>query len=108
MVRAMDTAGELPPEHRAEIEAGKILDHLHRYGATRSPRMEDQITRHLMTHRWSYRAWAAMVQKSDLQWWRRDFVRAYTAQAAMVEGGGGLPLGKLAQSITQSEGLQRG
>ena len=101
-ILAMDGAGELTAEQRAEIEAGKILDHLHLYGATRAPQMEDPVTRHLMTHRWSYRSWAARVRESDIEWWRRDFVRAYLVHQAGVTAGYfpvRLPFGKLAQGI---------
>ena len=102
-IQAMDGAGGgLSLEQRAEIEAGKILDHLRLYGATKAPRMEDPVTRHLMTRRWSYRSWAARVQESDLEWWRRDFIRAYLVHRAGVTAGyfpAWLPFGKLAQGI---------
>lgn len=84
-ISTIDTAnGHIPIEDRAEIEAGKVLDHLHRYGKGIFPEFEDPITRHLMTTRWRYVSWAAYVTESDLKWWFRDFVRAYRAHAAGI------------------------
>ena len=67
---------------RAEIEAGKVLDHLRRYGKGIVPEFEDPITQYLMSSRWRYSSWAAYVAESDLKWWFRDFIRAYKAHAA--------------------------
>ena len=74
--------GNIPIEDRAEIEAGKVLDHLRKYGKVVSPEFEDPITQYLMTTRWRYCSWAAYVIESDLKWWFRDFVRAYKVHAA--------------------------
>jgi hypothetical protein len=52
---------------RAEIEAGKVLEHLHKYGKGVAPKFEDPITRHLMSTRWRYGAWAAYVAEADLK-----------------------------------------
>lgn len=76
---------------RAEIEAGKVLDHLHRYGKGGIPEFGDPITRHLMTTRWRYGSWAAYVIESDLKWWHKDFVRAYQAHTVGVDFGACLP-----------------
>lgn len=89
---------------KAEIEAGKVLEHLHRYGARVNPSFNDPVTRHLMSTRWKWYAWASRVQESELKWWTRDFVRAYKAQVAgTVEGcfPSRLPLGDLARGITR-------
>ncbi len=75
-------------DNKAEIEAGKVIEYLSRFGASIEPRFEDPITRHLMSHRWKWYAWASRVQESELKWWTRDFIRAYQAHA-----GGGYPLG---------------
>ncbi|WP_321493959.1 hypothetical protein [uncultured Desulfobacter sp.] len=84
-IRVIDSAsGNIPIEDRAEIEAGKILDHLHRYGKAIMPEFDDPITRHLMTTRWKYGSWAAYVVEADLKWWHKAFVRAYQAYTAGV------------------------
>jgi len=76
---------------KAEIEAGKVLDHLHRFGAHKTPAFEDPVTAYLMGGRWRYFSWASRVQESELKWWVRDFVRAYKAQVSGVEAGYYLP-----------------
>ena len=76
--------GRISAKDRAEIEAGKIIDHLYRHGKGTIPEFEDPITRHLMTTRWRYGPWAAYVVEDDLKWWSRDFVRAYRAHVAGV------------------------
>ncbi|HAR32535.1 MAG TPA: hypothetical protein DCR95_00115 [Desulfobacter sp.] len=76
--------GKISVKDRAEIEAGKVLDHLHRYGKGVIPEFEDTITQYLMSTRWRYGSWAAYVAESDLKWWFRDFVRAYQAHAAGI------------------------
>jgi hypothetical protein len=74
--------GRISVTDRAEIEAGKVLDHLHKHGKAVIPEFEDPITQYLMTTRWRYCSWAAYVIESDLKWWFRDFVRAYRVHAA--------------------------
>ena len=84
-ISTMDAgSGNIPVEDRAEIEANKILDHLHRYGKSVIPEFEDPITKYLMSTRWRYCSWASYVVESDLKWWFRDFVRAYKAHTAGV------------------------
>jgi len=109
-INAMDP-GRINPDQRAELEAGKVLEHLRYHGKNVSPRFRDPITRHLMTARWRYYAWASKVKEDDLKWWSRDFVRAYKAQAAgiMVEcSSARLPLGTLARSITRNIAFEQG
>ncbi|WP_035242037.1 hypothetical protein [Desulfobacter vibrioformis] len=77
--------GGVSVKDRAEIEAGKVLDHLRRYGKGIIPEFEDPVTRHLMSTRWRYGSWAAYVIESDLKWWHKDFVRAYQAHSADVD-----------------------
>jgi len=74
--------GRISVTDRAEIEAGKVLDHLRKYGKGVIPEFNDPITKHLMSTRWRYCSWAAYVIESDLKWWFRDFVRAYKVHAA--------------------------
>jgi len=85
-IRAIGAAsGNVSIEDRAEIEAGKVLGHLRRYGKAVIPEFDDPITRHLMSTRWRYGSWAAYVIESDLKWWHKDFVRAYQAHSADVD-----------------------
>ncbi|GAB6147027.1 hypothetical protein [Desulfocicer niacini] len=102
IINAMDgVASRITMEDRAEIEAGKVLDHLHRFGILVIPYFDDPITRNLMEGQWRYHSWASRVHVADLKWWRRDFVRAYKAQAAGINAGVCLPLVDLVQSITR-------
>jgi hypothetical protein len=88
-----EESGDIPVEDRAEIEAGKVLDHLHRYGKMVIPEFDDPITKYLMSTRWRYCSWAAYVAESELKWWFRDFVRAYRAHTAVMDMGACLPPG---------------
>ena len=83
--------GRITVEDRAEIEAGKVLDHLRKYGKGVIPEFEDPVTQYLMSTRWRYYSWAARVADSDLKWWFRDFVRAYKAHTAGIDTGAFLP-----------------
>ena len=79
-------------QDKAEIEAGKILDHLHRFGAHKTPAFEDPVTAYLMGGRWRYFSWASRVQESELKWWTKDFIRAYQAHAGDARTGFCLPV----------------
>lgn len=61
----------------AHTEADKILQHLRMFGSIKSPELNDPITKHLMTKRWPYTAWARTVLESELKWWHKEFVNAY-------------------------------
>ena len=76
--------GRISVTDRAEIEAGKVIDLLHKHGKAVIPAFEDPITKYLMSTRWRYCSWAAYVVEDDLKWWFRDFVRAYQAHTAGV------------------------
>lgn len=98
-VKVIDEAsGKIPLEDKAEIEAGKVLSHLRRYGAATSPRFDDPITKQLMNGRWRYGSWARHVLESDLPWWRKEFIRAYKAHAVDARF---LPAGGTLQKIAQ-------
>ncbi|SLM31125.1 hypothetical protein MTBBW1_2720002 [Desulfamplus magnetovallimortis] len=79
--------GKISVDDKAEIEVGKVLDHLQRFGSTVTPKFDDTVTRHLMSTRWPYSSWARYVKENDLQWWKRDFVRSYQAHAAGIDAG---------------------
>ncbi len=91
IINAMDGVVRINTEQRAEIEAGKVLDHLHYFGSQVTPSFDDPITKHLMGHRWRYHSWASRVKEDDLKWWSRDFVRAYKAHAVAANAGFYLP-----------------
>lgn len=108
MINAM--GARMSIEQLAEIEAGKVLDHLSKFGIMTPPRFKDPITRHLMSGRWKYRAWASRVQEHDLKWWSRDFIRAYKAHAAGIEAGHcllpvGLPIAGLSSRSNQIKAI---
>ena len=54
IINAMDEVVRINTEQRAEIEAGKVLEHLHYFGSQVTPSFDDPITKHLMSHRWRY------------------------------------------------------
>ena len=93
--------GRINQEHRAEIEAGKVLDHLYYFGSRNTPSFDDPITRHLMSHRWRWYSWASKVREDEFKWWVRDFIRAYKAHAAGVESGLFLPAGSAMGALAQ-------
>ena len=93
MINAMGgMLGRIDRDSRAEIEAGKVLAHLHSFGSQVTPSFDDPITKHLMSHRWRYHSWASRVKEEDLKWWSRDFVRAYKAHAVAANAGFYLPV----------------
>jgi len=96
--------GRIDRDNRAEIEAGKVLDHLHCFGSQVTPSFDDPITKHLMGHRWRYRSWASRVKEDDLKWWSRDFVRAYKAHAVAANAGFYLPVNPVVRRVVHSVG----
>ena len=85
--------GRISVSDRAEIEANKVIDHLHRHGKSVIPEFEDPITKYLMSTRWRYYSWAARVAEDDLKWWQKDFVRVYKAHSTGMDAGVCLPPG---------------
>ncbi len=98
IINAMDCR-QANVDHQAEVEAGKVIEALHFYGAGGTPVFKDPATKHLMSHRWKWYSWASRVQESELKWWARDFVRAYKAHAgeSVFFFPAGSTLGPLAQ-----------
>ncbi len=66
-------------EDKALVEANKIIEHLNFNGARTHPRLDDPITKYLMTRRWPYQNWVANVLESELKWWVKEFCEAYRA-----------------------------
>lgn len=91
-------------EHKALIEANKILEHLNFHGATKHPETNDPVTKHLMTRRWPYETWAKNVLESELKWWVKEFCAAYMAHDGdpeiLIEGP--KELRKLASGLFES------
>ncbi|MBF0258638.1 MAG: hypothetical protein HQK62_07340 [Desulfamplus sp.] len=79
--------GKLRIEDKAELEAGVVIEHLHRYGSSVNPMFEDKITSQLMAGVWRYSAWARQVKEDELKWWKQEFTRAYKAHAAGIDAG---------------------
>ncbi|MBF0233055.1 MAG: hypothetical protein HQK65_08460 [Desulfamplus sp.] len=102
-VAVMDQqAGKLRIEDKAELEAGAVIEHLHRYGSSVNPMFEDKITSQLMTGVWRYSAWARQVKEDELKWWRQEFIRAYKAHAAGIEAGYFLPGGNALKKLAET------
>lgn len=72
-------------EHKALIEANKILEHLNFNGANVLPKIKDPIAKYLMTRRWPYQLWAKNVLESELKWWVKEFCEAYKAHDGAPE-----------------------
>jgi hypothetical protein len=71
-----NSAGKI--EDRAVVMATKILDHLHRFGASKSPDLsDDPIASGLMETRWPYQRWASTIIESEEKWWVKEFCEAY-------------------------------
>ena len=102
IINAMDGVVRINTEQRAEIEAGKVLDHLHCFGSQVTPSFDDPITKHLMSHRWRYHSWASRVKEDDLKWGSRDFVRAYKAHAVAANAGFYLPVNPVVRRVVHS------
>ncbi len=66
-------------EDKALIQANKIIEHLNLNGANVLPKIDDPVTKYLMTRRWPYQNWAKSVLESDLKWWTKEFCEAYRA-----------------------------
>lgn len=99
IINVMDGMVGINTEQRAEIDAGKVLDHLHYFGSQVAPSFDDPITKHLMGHRWRYHSWASRVKEDDLKWWSRDFVRAYKAHAVAANAGFYLPVNPVVRRV---------
>jgi len=64
----------------AIVVADKIISHLQQYGSGKFPDLAgDKTALYLMTRRWPYQSWASEVLTSELKWWVKEFVEAYSA-----------------------------
>ena len=77
-------------EHKALIEANKIIEHLIAYGGSKIPKLNDPISQHLITKRWPYQSWATSIIESEIKWWVKEFCASYEAYdedpAILIEG----------------------
>ena len=97
---------EISSDNRAEIQAGVVLKKLKYEGRNAPVDFEDPITFHLMTGQWRYNSWAATVKEKDLTWWKKEFVKAYCAEA---EGDRVAALAlPITQDVKQIENLSKG
>jgi len=71
---------------RARMEADRIVSHLNFNGANVLPKLNDPITKYLMTRRWPYHNWAANVLESELVWWVKEFIEAYKSHDVAPDG----------------------
>lgn len=70
--------GLISPKTKAGIEADKVLETLKEWGRDAEPLFIDEITKYLMTRRWTFRQLDTMAVKDPgLIWWRKEFVESY-------------------------------
>lgn len=63
---------------KADIEADKVLETLKEWGRDAEALFHDEITRYIMTKRWTFRKLDLMaVDDPGLKWWRKEFVQSY-------------------------------
>ncbi len=73
-------SGGQPIEDQAVVVAHEIVAHLNQWGGSKLPDLsDDPIAMELMTRRWPYKNWAANILESEIQWWVKQFIEAYTA-----------------------------
>lgn len=73
-------SGENSPKVKAELEADKVFKKLKEWGRDAEPKFYDEISKYLMTHRWTFQELANKTA-DDLKWFRKDFVSAYVEMA---------------------------
>ena len=85
--------GPVSLKAKAGIEADKVLGTLKEWGRDAEPLFIDEITKYLMTHRWTFRKLDTMtVQDPGLVWWRKEFIESYLELTKdQVAGGKLLP-----------------
>ena len=80
----LENIGDKPQqiEHKAVVEANRILAHLKEWGSRKWPVLDDPVTKYLMTRRWYYPSWSQNLLESEEKWWVKEFVEAYQAHSA--------------------------
>ena len=77
-IDAINISESISPKLKAEIEADKVIGTLKEWGRDAEALFYDEITKYLMTKRWTFRQLDTMhVDDPGLKWWRKDFVQAY-------------------------------
>lgn len=77
-IDAIKNAGLVQHKTKAGIEADKVLETMKEWGRDAEPLFYDQITKYLMTHRWTFRKLDSMaVGDPGLVWWRKEFIESY-------------------------------
>ncbi len=90
-IDAIQNAGETKPKTKAGIEADKVLETLKEWGRDAEPLFVDEITRYLLTHRWTFRKLDTMIIKDPgLVWWRKEFIESYLELEKDKSAGGNL------------------
>jgi hypothetical protein len=75
-------ARQLAPVDRATNMAATIIAWLRTNGAKKFPQGLDGTAERLMRTRWDYYTWGSVVIDAELNWWAKDFIAAYQAEAA--------------------------
>lgn len=93
---------------RAEIQADLVLRHVANFNPyAEQVDFEDEITKALMSHRWSLKSLSENSLEKDNVWFRKEFIKAYNAYSE-AEGKGHLleinapdELKQLANNVTK-------
>lgn len=67
----------------ANAQADFVLESVNRCGPDRKPEFKDPITAELMSKRWPWYGFAAGLETSAKEWWRKDFIEAYCGEQKM-------------------------
>jgi hypothetical protein len=83
--------GKINPKTNAEFQVDIIFKYFNYYGSYCDHVFKDSITNYLMSNRWSFRQ-IGMMPESELKWFRKSFVDAYTEmekhEASLIEYSG--------------------
>lgn len=83
--------GAVSPKAKAGVEADKVLKTLKEWGRDAEPLFIDEITRYLVTHRWTFRKLDTMTTRDPaLVWWRKEFIESYLELVKDQAAGGNL------------------
>lgn len=106
-IDAIRSAGSISPRTKAGVEADKVLETLKEWGRDAEPLFYDEITKYLMTHRWTFRQLDTMAVKDPgLVWWRKEFVESYLELAKDRSAGGNLLEDKEPAKVVRMDKLQ--
>jgi hypothetical protein len=77
-------AGEAQISFKAESEADRVIEMISSVGGYAVPKFEDPITSSLLSRRWRWRS-LCRKPESEMVWFRKEFITAYTNCAAFFK-----------------------